>query len=86
MIDARLGAVALKSFLSSLRSGDFECDCGEGDFRRISELVARYQSLKLGFADACVIACAERNGGYVLTLDTRDMAVVAREKKIKVLP
>ena len=33
-------------------------------------------------ADASVIACAERNGGKVLTLDFRHFRVVAREKRI----
>jgi predicted nucleic acid-binding protein len=33
-----------------------------------------------------VIACAERNGGRVLTLDRRDFDVVAGEGVITVLP
>ena len=31
-------------------------------------------------------ACAERNGGKVVTLDRRDFGVVAREGTITVLP
>jgi len=60
-------------------------DCGEDDFPRIRELVTRYADLPLGFADAAVVACAERNGRRVLALD-RDFAVVAREGTIVVLP
>lgn len=33
---------------------------------RIGELLGRYADLRLGLADACVIACAERYGGRVL--------------------
>jgi len=49
-------------------------------------LVNRYAGLPLGFADAAVIACAERSGGAVLSLDRRDLGVVAREGRILVLP
>jgi predicted nucleic acid-binding protein len=59
--------------------------CGEGDFPRIRQLVARYSNLPLGFADAAVIACAERHGGNVLALD-RDFAIVAREGAISLIP
>jgi uncharacterized protein len=46
-------------------------------------LVARYEDLRLGFADASVIACAERSGRRVLTLDLRDFGPVAREGRIE---
>jgi hypothetical protein len=36
--------------------------------------------------NAAVVACAERNGGQVLTLDRRDVGMVAREGTISVLP
>ncbi len=77
---------ALDPFLADLQSGAFSLDCGEADLPRIRELVARYQDLRLGFADAAVIACAERNGGLVLTLDVRDFGVVGREGTIRVQP
>jgi hypothetical protein len=44
--------------------------------------VRRYESLPIGFADASVIACAERSGKRVMTLDRRDFSVVAREGRI----
>jgi len=77
---------ALDPFLADLQSGAFSLDCGESDLPRIRELVARYDDLRLDFADAAVIACAERNGGLVLTLDVRDFGVVGREGTIQVLP
>lgn len=77
----------LETFISDLEArGRFVLECGEEDLGRIRELVRRYADLPLGFADACVIACAERNGGRVLTLDLRHFGVVAGEGKISVLP
>jgi predicted nucleic acid-binding protein len=42
--------------------------------------------LPLGSADAAVIACAERHGGRVLTLDRRHFGVVEREGTISLVP
>ena len=47
--------------------------------------MARYRDLPLGFADAAVVAVAERNGGVVLSLD-RYVHRVAQEGTIRVLP
>jgi predicted nucleic acid-binding protein len=85
LIERRLPAV-LDTFLGDLESGAFATDCGDDDLPRIRSLVARYTDLPLGFADAAVITCAERNGGSVLTLDVRDFGVVAREASIRILP
>jgi len=52
----------------------------------IRALTRRYADLPLGFADAAVIACAERHGGRVLTRDLRHFGVVAREGRLIVLP
>ena len=46
----------------------------------------RYADLPLGFADAAVIACAERNGGRVMTFDRSDFDVVAAEGPITIVP
>jgi predicted nucleic acid-binding protein len=48
--------------------------------------VWRYADLPLGFADASVIACAERHGGRVLTLDLRHFGVVAGEGRLTLIP
>lgn len=80
------GAEALDAFLADLEAGEFSIDCGEGEMPRIRHLVRRYADLPLGFADASVIACAERSGGRVLTLDVRDFGVVAREGTIEIVP
>jgi predicted nucleic acid-binding protein len=86
MIETRLGSGVLDLFLGDLESGAYTLECGEEDLPRIRALVRRYADLDLGFADAAVIACAERSGGRVLTLDLRDFGVVAREGKIHLLP
>jgi predicted nucleic acid-binding protein len=57
------------------------------DLPRVAVLVRRYADLRLGLADAAVIACAERHDGRVLTTDRRHFPVVARgERTITVLP
>jgi len=82
MMTARLGPHVLDAFLADVEVGAFTLDCGEADVGRIRELVRRYASLPLGFADAAVVACAERTRGPVLTFDVRDFAVVAQEGTI----
>lgn len=86
LVEHRLGAQVLDAFLADLDARAFSLECGEEDLPRVRELVRRYADLPLGFADAAVVACAERSGGAVLTLDVRDLGVVAREGKITVVP
>jgi predicted nucleic acid-binding protein len=76
---------SLQTFLLDIEEGRYQLDCGDQDFPRIRELVARYFDLPLGFADAAVIACAERQGGWVLTYDRRHFPVVAREGTIEIV-
>lgn len=86
MVEERLGARTLENLILDLESGGLALECGEEDFPRIRGLVGRYADLPLGFADASVISCAERNGGRVLTLDLRHFGVVAAEGRITLLP
>lgn len=86
LCERKVGLPALEALLTDLASGAFTLDCGEADFERIAELAGRYSDLGLGFADASVIACAERSGGRTMTLDRRDFDVVAAEGAITVLP
>lgn len=86
LVEHRLGTHVLDAFLDDLTARAFALECGEQDLPRVRELVRRYADLPLGFADAAVIACAERSGGLVLTLDVRDFGVVAREGTIRLLP
>lgn len=86
MVERRGGAAALDVLLVDLEVGAFTLDCGEGDLPRIRELVRRYRDLPLGFADAAVVACAERHRAPVLTFDRRDFSVVAGEGTVRLLP
>lgn len=85
LIEQRLGQTVLLAFLSDITKGNFILDCGETDLPRVETLVARYEDLPLGLADALVIACAERRGGKVLSLDTH-FWVVAGEGTLTVAP
>ncbi len=84
--EVRSPATAADALLGDLESGAYSIECGDGDASRVRELVRRYADLPLGISDAAVIACAERNGGRVLTLDVRDFSIVAKEGKITVHP
>jgi len=86
ILERRIDMTVADAVLADLQAGAFTLDCGEDDVPRIRELLVRYRDLELGFADASVIACAERNGGVVVTVDRRDFDVVAREGRISVLP
>ena len=86
LVETRYGVQVMDRLLGDLEAGVFTLDCGERDLGRIRALANRYADLPLGYADAAVVACAERNGGQVLTLDRRDFGVVAREGTITVLP
>lgn len=86
VIEKWLDLSVLDSFLLDLLHGAFSLAPAKDDLRRVRVLVRRYADLRLGFADAAVIACAERNGGRVLTFDRRHFGVVAREGTITPLP
>ena len=85
LTERRLGRHALDALLEDLETGAYSLDDAlADDLPRIRALTHRYADLPLGFADAAVVACAERNAGRVLTLDD-DFAVVAREGTIVVV-
>ena len=84
LIESRLGTRAVGLFLESL-AGELTLGCGEEDLPRVAALVERYADLPLGLADACVVACAERNGGALLAFDD-DFQVIAREGRVRVMP
>jgi len=76
----------MDALLAAIERGELLLDCGDEDVPRLRAFVRRYADLRLGLADACVIACAERNGGRVLTLDRRHFDIVARDVRLVVLP
>jgi uncharacterized protein len=83
LVDAKLGARALGELVEDLARRAFAVDCGDEDFAGIGRLLAQYDDLALGFADAAVIACAARRDAPVLTLDFRDFGPVARAGTIR---
>ena len=85
-VEQRMGNAALKVFLEDILNDVYVLQCGEKDIERILELTERYGDFPLGYADAAVIACAERHGGRVATLDHRHFGVVAREGTIQIVP
>lgn len=62
------------------------------DYRRMSELLTTYASLRLQVVDACIVALAERlDLREVAALDRRDLLVVAprhlpKGERLKLLP
>ena len=86
LVASRGTPAALDAFLQDLDDGTYTLDDGIEDIARVRVLVRRYADLPLGLVDAMVIACAERNGGLVATLDQRHFGVVAREGTITVVP
>jgi hypothetical protein len=62
----------------SIIDGQMEvADLGIADWQRIQDLVSTYADLRLGGADASVVALAERYGAVrIATLNRRHFAVV----------
>lgn len=85
-VERDLGQATLVAFLADIRSGAFQIDCCEDDWTRVTELIQKYADFPLGLSDSTVIACAERHGGTVATLDRRHFGVVAREGTIQIVP
>jgi len=84
-IERDLAPNVLNLFMNDLAEGAYRLDCGADDWPRVRQLVERYRSLPLGLADAAVIACGERIGKQVATLDFRHFGVVAREGTFRIL-
>lgn len=84
-IERDLGGRRLALFVQDIVEGSIRLDCGERDWPRVLQLVVKYSNLPLGLADAAVIACAERNGGRVATLDYRHFGTVAGEGAIHIV-
>lgn len=77
-----LGVDAELDFLDSLEMGAFELEpFMSADLKRCRELLVQYRDLKLGLADAAVMATAERLGtDRILTVDERHFRAVVSKK------
>ena len=86
VLGRRLAPAASRAFLEALQTGETLLDHGDLDLPRITTLMTRYEALPLGFADAAVVACAERNGGIVLTFDRDGLQAISRDLPITLIP
>jgi predicted nucleic acid-binding protein len=86
VLGRRLAPAASLTFLEGIETGETLLDCGDLDLPRIRALMRRYAELSLGFTDAAVVACAERNGGTVLTFDREALQTVSRDLPITLIP
>jgi predicted nucleic acid-binding protein len=78
LVSTRLGADAELDFLDSLIEGAFTLiGPTTQDLTRCRELVVQYRDLRLGIADASVVATAERLAlARILTVDQRHFRAV----------
>lgn len=73
LLRARVGGHAARSFLDALAAGEHRVAfLTAGLLRRAVEIDARFADLDLGFADAAVMAVAERQRLPILTFDFED--------------
>ena len=86
VLGRRLERAATLTFMEGIETSENLLDCGDLDLPRIRALMSRYAELPLGFPDAAVIACAERNGGTVLTFDRDGLGTVSRDLPITLIP
>lgn len=86
VVGKSVGEHGSRNFLQGVIEGSTFLDCGDGDLPRILDLMVRFGDLHLGFSVAAVIACAERNGGDVLTFDRHDFEFVAQDVPINLVP
>ncbi len=72
-----LGPAAERQLLQSILSGELTVEAlTNADYRRALEILRRYESARLGFVDASVMAVAERlKSPRVLTTDRRDFSL-----------
>jgi predicted nucleic acid-binding protein len=78
MLRSRIGDRAARAFLAALAGGTHELVCmTPGLFRRSVEIDEQYADLRLGLADASVMAIAERHELPILTFDFADFRATA---------
>jgi predicted nucleic acid-binding protein len=86
VLGRRLAPAATLTFLEGIETGETLLDCGDLDLPRIRALMSGYADLPLGFPDAAVVACAERNGGTVLTFHRETLQAISRDLPITLIP
>jgi len=73
LLRARVGPVAARLFLAAVAAGEHRVAfLTPGLLRRAAEIDTRHAGIDLGFADAAVMAIAERGDLPILTFDFED--------------
>jgi predicted nucleic acid-binding protein len=80
LLGTRVGAAAQRAFLEEVARGAYRLEpFGADDVAEAARIVARYQGLHVGIADASIVVLAGRHGARdVLTLDRRHFRVLRR--------
>lgn len=88
LLGKRMGLAAQMALYEDIGSQVYQVvDLSEAGYQRVFELNQQYQSLRLGFVDAAVIAIAEELGiGQIATLDRRHFGAVEARIKLELLP
>ncbi|HEX9944540.1 MAG TPA: PIN domain-containing protein [Thermoanaerobaculia bacterium] len=88
LLGERFGNQAQVSFYEGLVDGSyFVADLPQESYPRILELNRKYESLRLGFVDAAVMALAEHLGmGRIATTDRRHFNAVRLALPLELLP
>ena len=88
LLGTHVGRRAQDAFLRDFADGALQVDWGHPeDLVRVGALHAKYTSLRLGLADAVVIAVAERVAAKTIaTLDVRHFGAVAIRGRPKLFP
>ncbi|GIW29365.1 MAG: ribonuclease VapC [Meiothermus sp.] len=88
LLGKRMGLAAQMALYEDIGSQVYQVvDLSEAGYQRVFELYQQYQSLRLGFVDAAVIAIAEELGiGQIATLDRRHFGAVEARIKLELLP
>lgn len=88
LLGKRMGLAAQMALYEDIGSQVYQVvDLSEAGYQRVFALNQQYQSLRLGFVDAAVIAIAEELGiGQIATLDRRHFGAVEARIKLELLP
>ena len=78
ILTTRLGYQVMRDFISELNRSDWQIESlTREDLERVDEILSTYWDAKLDFADATIVAMAERLGVQtILTLDRRDFGMI----------
>jgi hypothetical protein len=88
LLGRRLGLAAQMALYEDIGSQVYQVvELSEAGYQRVLEFNRQYQSLRLGFVDAAVIAIAEELGiGRIATLDRRHFGAVESKIRLELLP